>query len=156
MRSRPVAPRARRMAAAVASVPEDTRRTFSTEGTSRHRVSASSTSAACGAPNDVPFAAAAAIAASTGGGAWPQRGGAVAEGVRAPRAHVVHVAFAAPAHEPRALAALEEPRVAAHAAERAHRRVHAAGHDRLRPAEQLATPRVLHRLLLPATRAWRS
>ncbi len=50
MYSRPVKPRATRMAATVASVPLETRRTFSTLGTVAHSSSASSTSPGVGAP----------------------------------------------------------------------------------------------------------
>jgi hypothetical protein len=57
-RSRPVAPRARRMAVMVASVPE-TSRAFCTAGTRRTISSTSSASAGVGAPNDSPRAAAA-------------------------------------------------------------------------------------------------
>jgi hypothetical protein len=66
-----VKPRATRSALIVASVPEDTKRTFSTAGISRTMRSASSTSPAHGAPNEVPRAAAAPTAASTLGCAWP-------------------------------------------------------------------------------------
>jgi len=48
--ARPVAARARRTADMVASVPEETRRTFSTAGTQQVMSSASSTSRAVGAP----------------------------------------------------------------------------------------------------------
>ena len=47
---RPVNPRARRSALIVASVPDETKRTFSIEGISRTTRSASSTSAGQGAP----------------------------------------------------------------------------------------------------------
>ena len=56
----------------VASVPEDTKRTFSIEGTSRQTRSASSTSAAQGAPKLVPRAAACCTASTTAG--WRGRG----------------------------------------------------------------------------------
>ncbi len=69
--SRPVAARASRIALIDASVPEEVMRSISTDGTRRATSSASSTSAAVGAPNVVPFSAAAATAASTGGKAWP-------------------------------------------------------------------------------------
>ena len=69
--SRPVAARASRIALIAASVPEEVMRSISTDGTRRATSSASSTSAEVGAPNVVPFSAAAATAASTGGKAWP-------------------------------------------------------------------------------------
>src|SRR6266540_5697640 len=54
IRARPVAARARRTALIVASVPELTNRTISTEGTIATTRSASRTSSDVGAPNDVP------------------------------------------------------------------------------------------------------
>ena len=56
----------------VASVPEETKRTFSIEGTWRTTRSASSTSAAQGAPYEVPRCAASTTASTTAGGAWPR------------------------------------------------------------------------------------
>jgi hypothetical protein len=56
----------------VASVPEDTKRTFSREGTSRTTRSASSSSASQGAPYEVPRWAASCTALTTGGKAWPR------------------------------------------------------------------------------------
>jgi hypothetical protein len=67
-----VKPRATRSALIVASVPEETKRTFSTEGMCRTMRSASSTSAAQGAPYDVPRSAAARTASTTAGWAWPR------------------------------------------------------------------------------------
>ena len=55
----------------VASVPLLTMRTFSHDGTRSAMASASSTSRGVGAPNDVPSAAAAAMASTTFGWAWP-------------------------------------------------------------------------------------
>ena len=55
----------------VASVPEETKRTFWIEGTRRVTRSASSTSAAHGAPYDVPSRAARVTASTTAGCAWP-------------------------------------------------------------------------------------
>ena len=66
-----MAARASRIALIDASVPEEVMRSISTDGTRWATSSASSTSAAVGAPNVVPFSAAAATAASTGGKAWP-------------------------------------------------------------------------------------
>ena len=67
---RPVTPRASRIADIVASVPEDTNRTFST-GVRATISSASSTSGTVGVPYDVPRAAASNTAASTSRCAWP-------------------------------------------------------------------------------------
>jgi len=58
----------------VASVPELTSRTFST-GVRATISSASSTSAAVAAPNEVPCAAAAVTASTTAGYAWPRISG---------------------------------------------------------------------------------
>ena len=75
MTSRPVKPRARRMAAVVASEPEETRRTFSTEGTMVVISSASSISRSCGAPKLVPLRAASMIASVITAGACPSMSG---------------------------------------------------------------------------------
>jgi hypothetical protein len=69
---RPVAPRASRTAVIAASVPDDTKRTFSTDGTCSAIASASSTSRSVGAPYDVPAAAACCTASTTAGWAWPR------------------------------------------------------------------------------------
>ena len=69
--SRPVKPRASRIADMVASVPEETKRTRST-GVRATISSASSTSGSVGAPYDVPRATASPTAASTSGCAWPR------------------------------------------------------------------------------------
>jgi hypothetical protein len=58
MRSRFVTPRASRRALIAASVPDETRRTFSTDGTQATISAASSTSASVGAPKLVPRRAA--------------------------------------------------------------------------------------------------
>ena len=55
----------------VASVPEDTSRAISTDGTSRQIVSASSISASVGAPKDSARAAAACTASTTCGWVCP-------------------------------------------------------------------------------------
>ena len=55
-----------------ASVPDDTRRTLSTDGTRAAMASASSTSRSVGAPYDVPAAAARCTASTTAGCAWPR------------------------------------------------------------------------------------
>src|SRR6202007_1518132 len=67
---RPGAGRASRSALIVASVPEDTNRTISTDGRAETMSSASSTSPSVGAPNEVPSAAAEATALTTAGTAW--------------------------------------------------------------------------------------
>ena len=72
IRARPVAARASRTAAIVASVPELTRRTISMDGTRRAIASAMSTSSAVGAPNASPDASCRSIAAITAGGRWPR------------------------------------------------------------------------------------
>jgi hypothetical protein len=51
---RPVKPRASLSAVIVASVPEETSRTISIDGSSRHSVSAISISSSVGAPKDRP------------------------------------------------------------------------------------------------------
>ena len=75
MRRRPVKPRAARSADIVASVPDDTRRTFSIDGTTKRTSSPNSTSRAVGAPNVVPDAAVWTMATSTSGSAWPRISG---------------------------------------------------------------------------------
>ncbi len=65
-------PRASRIALIVASVPDETRRTMSMPGTAATIRSASSTSPAVGAPNDVPRAAAAVAAWTISGRACPK------------------------------------------------------------------------------------
>ncbi len=67
--------RARRSAVIVASVPELTSRTISTDGTRAVISSAISTSAAVGAPKLVPLSAARQTAATTSGCAWPRMRG---------------------------------------------------------------------------------
>jgi hypothetical protein len=59
----------------VASVPEDTRRTCSIDGTKRQISSAISISPSVGAPNDRPRAAASCTALTTWGWAWPTMAG---------------------------------------------------------------------------------
>jgi hypothetical protein len=59
------------MADMVASVPELTRRTFSTLGTRAQISSAMRTSPSVGAPYEVPFVAASWIAETMAGWAWP-------------------------------------------------------------------------------------
>ena len=56
----------------VASVPEQTRRTISTEGRAATISSASSTSASVGAPKAVPRPSASATAATIAGWRWPR------------------------------------------------------------------------------------
>jgi hypothetical protein len=72
---RPVKPRASRNADIVASVPEETRRTSSIDGSRRHSVSAISISISVGAPNDSPRVAVSLTAATTLGCAWPRTAG---------------------------------------------------------------------------------
>ncbi len=59
----------------VASVPDDTARTFSIDGTARHSSSAKRTSSSVGAPNDVPDAIVSETASSTSRWAWPRMSG---------------------------------------------------------------------------------
>ena len=68
---RPVAPRARRIALIVASVPEETQRTASIEGTASVSTSARRTSPSVGAPNEDPAATAFVAADTMAGWAWP-------------------------------------------------------------------------------------
>ena len=83
-----------------------------------------------GAPYDVPFAAAAVMAAVTAGCAWPRMIGAVA-------LHEVDVAGALHVEHVRALGALDDVRRAAHRLERTDAAVDTAGDDRARAGEQL-------------------
>ncbi len=59
----------------VASVPELTRRTISTEGSMAQISSAMSTSLSVGAPKDRPFKAASRTASTIAGWAWPAMAG---------------------------------------------------------------------------------
>ena len=104
----------------VASVPEEVMRTISTDGTRRAISSARSTSPCVGAPNVVP-------ALGRRDDRREHRGVGVAEDERPPRAHVVDVVVAVDVDDLGAVAALDEDRVAADGAHRAHRRVDAAG-----------------------------
>ena len=72
MRDLPVCARASRTAVMTASVPELVKRTRSTGPTRRTISSARRTSSVQGAPNDADEAAAALIAATTEGWAWPR------------------------------------------------------------------------------------
>ena len=114
-------PRASRIALIAASVPDETSRTISTDGTASTISAASSTSASVGAPNDVP----------SRGGLDHRRERlriGVPEDQRPPRHHPVDVAAAVDVLDLRALAAAHEQRlVEADRAHRAHRRVDAAG-----------------------------
>ena len=95
--SRPVAPRASRTAVIAASVPDDTSRTFSTDGTRSQIASASSTSRARRR----------AVRRAVGRGALHRlddRRVRVAEDRRAPRLHVVEVLAAVGVDEVRAVA----------------------------------------------------
>jgi hypothetical protein len=65
-------PRASRIALIAASVPEETSRTFSTEGTASTISAANSTSASVGAPKLVPLRAASRTASTVSGSAWPK------------------------------------------------------------------------------------
>ena len=108
----------------MASVPELTSRTFSTDGTASMISSASSLSASVGAPKLVPRRR----------GRCDRREHArmaVAQDHRPPGADVVDVAVAVDVEQIGALAALEEDRLAADAAEGPGRAVHAAGHQLL-------------------------
>jgi hypothetical protein len=74
-RSRRVAPRASRIALIAASVPEETRRTISTDGTASTSSAASSTSRSVGAPKLVPSSAASRTASTVSGSACPKMSG---------------------------------------------------------------------------------
>ena len=58
-----------------ASVPDETRRTFSTDGTASTSSSARATSRSVGAPKVVPSAAASCTASTTSGSACPKTSG---------------------------------------------------------------------------------
>ena len=75
IRSRRVNPRASRIALIAASVPDETSRTISTDGTASTISAASSTSPSVGAPKVVPRCAASAIAASVSSSACPKISG---------------------------------------------------------------------------------
>ncbi len=75
IRSRPVAARASRSALIVASVPEETSRTISIDGTASQISSASSTSARVETPKVVPSSAAAVTARTVSGSACPKSSG---------------------------------------------------------------------------------
>ncbi len=68
-------PRASRSALIAASVPEETRRTFSIDGTASTISAASSTSASVGAPKVVPSSAAARTTSTVSGSACPNSSG---------------------------------------------------------------------------------
>ena len=70
-----VSARASRSADMAASVPDETRRTFSTDGTASTISAASSTSASVGAPKLVPSSAASRTASTVSGSAWPKISG---------------------------------------------------------------------------------
>ena len=67
--------RARRSALIAASVPDETSRTFSTDGTASTISAASSTSASVAAPKLVPRRAASRTASTVSASAWPKRSG---------------------------------------------------------------------------------
>ena len=69
---------------------------------------------------------------------------AVAEDHRAPGADIVDVAVAVDIEQVRPVRALDEERLAAHRLERAHRRIDAAGHQRLGAGEQVVRAVGLH------------
>ena len=69
---RPVTPRATRTADIAASVPDETNRTFSIDGTAATTASAISISRTVGAPKLEPSSSASATAARTSGWAWPR------------------------------------------------------------------------------------
>jgi hypothetical protein len=75
IRSRRVAARASRTALIAASVPEETSRTSSSDGTASTSSSASSTSRSVEAPNVVPSRAAVITASTVSGSAWPKISG---------------------------------------------------------------------------------
>ena len=129
MRVRPVAPRARRMADIVASVPLETMRTFSQDGTRSVIASASRTSRSVGAPYEVPSPA-----------ARPDGFDDLRVGVpgddRPVGLHEVEVGGALDVPDPRSLGPGHEVRRAADGPEGPHRRVHPAGDDPLGSLEQ--------------------
>src|ERR1043165_268607 len=72
---RPVNPRASRSALIVASVPDDTARTISIDGTEALRTSTNRTSTSVGAPNVVPAAIVSRMVSRISGCAWPRISG---------------------------------------------------------------------------------
>ena len=131
-RSRRVKPRARRTRAIAASVPDETSRTFSTDGTASTISAASSTSLSVGAPKLVPSSAASRTASTVSGSACPKISGP----------HDCTQSSSAPAVgrlEVGALAARDEERLVE--ADRPHRadgRVDAAGDQLWRAVPELA------------------
>ena len=122
-------PRARRMALIVASVPLETNRTISTDGTASTTSSASSRF-------ELARRAVARPVADRRDRRLDDRGVAVAEDHRPPRADEVEVAVAVEVEEVRPVAAGDEERRAADRAERPGRAVDAAGDDRLGALER--------------------
>ena len=110
------------MALIVASVPELTSRTFSTEGTAAMISSASSFSASVGAPKLVPRRTAASS------GRHDRRMG-VAEDHRSPGADVIEVAIAVDIDQVGPFGVVDEDRLAADAAERPGGAVHSPGDE---------------------------
>ena len=133
MRSRFVKPRASRSALIAASVPDETSRTFSIDGTASAISAASSTSASVVAPKR--RAAQRRLAHRL-----DRLRIGVPEEQRAPRQHPVEVAVAVDVDEIRAFAARDEERlVEPDGLHRAHRRVDAAGDQLERAAVEIAS-----------------
>jgi hypothetical protein len=102
----------------VASVPDDTARTISIDGTAARSASANLTSTSVGAPNEKI--------------AMP-----VAEDQRAPTADQIEVAIAVDVPDRRAVALRDEHGIGADGPAGAHRRVDPSGDDGLRTLEDL-------------------
>ena len=130
MRARPVAPRASRIADSVASVPEFTMRTISQLGTRRAIVSAIVTSSGLGTPKLRPSRA-----VSHDGVEHVRDGrGRRSSGPRSRRSRCSGCRRRRSRYAPSARCG--EERLAADRLERAHRRIHAAGHQSLGAGEQ--------------------
>jgi hypothetical protein len=131
---RPVKPRASRIALIVASVPDDTSRTFSMLGTSFDDQF-----------GDLEFGLGGRAERQAAGGGFLHRldraGMGVAENGRPPRADVVDVFAAVGVPYARTRGAAEEHRGAADAAEGAHRRIDPAGDDRSRQSVTVGAER---------------
>ena len=134
IRSRFVNARASRSALIAASVPEETSRTFSIDGTASTISAASSTSASVAAPKLVPRSAASRTASTVSGSAWPKS-------ERPPGHDPVEERAAVVGLDVRAVAAADEERlVEPDRAHRPHGRVDAAGDQLERAPVEVSVP----------------
>ena len=128
---RPVKARASRSADIAASVPEETSRTCSIDGTASAISAASSTSRSVGAPKLVPSSAASRTASTVSGSAWPKISGPH-DCTQSSRRRPSRVSMYAPSPRDD-----EERLVDPDRAHRADRRVDAAGDELLRALPEL-------------------